>query len=58
MKMKKKYKLKQPIKTALVIAFIYLLFIVYVCCYSMRIEKLNSNSYTSEGHNRSITIIK
>ena len=53
-----KYKLKESIKTALIILFIYLLFIMYVLFASARIQKLDANSYTKDGHNRSITIIK
>ena len=50
--------IKEIIKTILILAFIYLLFIVYVIVASNRIQNLDEDSYTKEGHNRSIVLVK
>ena len=51
-----KYTLKESVKTALILLFIYLLFIMYVLFARARIQKLDANSYTENGHNKSIKI--
>lgn len=56
--MKKQYKLKEPIKTVLIIIGLWILITCYLFVASERIQKLDQSSYTQDGHNKSITLIK
>jgi len=40
------------------LVLVYLLFIAFICLASNRIQNLNENSYTEEGHNKSIVLVK
>ena len=55
---KEVFYLKEGVKTFLLILFIYVLIFMYLLLYTARIEKLDQNSYTSSGHNRSINIME
>lgn len=52
----KKEKVKEKVKTFLIIACIYLLFILFLLFYTVRIEKLDQNSYTEAGKNKTLSI--
>ena len=56
--MKEKLRLKGWVKTLLIILFIYLVFVAYICFVSNRVQNLNENSYTKSGHNNSIVLVK
>ena len=54
----KKLRLKSLAKTTLAILFIYLVFVAFICFASNRIQNLDEDSYTKDGHNRSIVLVK
>ena len=57
-KTKKKYKLKNTVKTALAIICIWFLIVAYLFLYCERIENLNENSYTEEGHAKTLILYR
>lgn len=54
--MKKSYKLKKGIKTALIVCGLYGLMVLYLCAYCDRIAGLDKNSYTEDGHSKALKI--
>lgn len=55
---KEKLHLKEGVKTFLLILFIYILIFIFLLLYTARIEKLDQNSYTETGKNKSINIME
>ena len=56
--MKKSYKLKKGIKTALIVCALYALLVAFLCWYSDRIAGLDENSYTEDGHSKTMELFK
>ena len=54
----KSYKIKEGIKTAVVIVGLWALFICYLLIADARINGLDENSYTENGHAKSVEIGK
>lgn len=53
----RKYKLKEAVKTVLVIVGLWALLVCYLLIADARIQGLDENSYTEDGHNKSMSIV-
>jgi len=54
--MKKSYKLKKGIKTALIVCGVYAVIIAYLLLCAARFDALDENSYTEDGRSKAWTI--